>query len=154
MNSPLVNQSDENNIVRRQFLKYALGLSVVATLGGVLIPILGYLRPTTRQGSEHGGRTRIASLAELQASGGLVVPAEGKPVIVTYGQRGDVKAFSAVCTHLGCVVKWVNAGSYIQCPCHDARFNAQTGAVISGPAPTGLAPRDVAIDGDDIYVVM
>jgi len=144
-------QPTDINLSRRGFIKYLLGFSVFATVGGVLTPIIGYLWPPTRRAAEKGGQVRVASLAELQAAGGMVVPAEDQPVVLTYSERASVKAFSAICTHLGCVVQWESAG-YIQCPCHDGRFNAQTGAVISGPPPAPLPPREVAIDGDDIYV--
>jgi cytochrome b6-f complex iron-sulfur subunit len=144
-------QSTDINANRRDFIKYLLGFSVLATLGGVLTPIVGYLWPPTRRAAEKGGQVKVASLAELQAVGGMVVPAEDQPIVLTYSERASVKAFSAVCTHLGCVVEWESAG-FIQCPCHEGRFSAQTGAVISGPPPAPLSPRDVVVDGDDIYV--
>jgi cytochrome b6-f complex iron-sulfur subunit len=145
------NEPTDVNVNRRGFIKYLLGFSVFATLGGVLTPIIGYLWPPTRRATEKGGQVKVASLAELEAVGGMVVPAEDQPVVLTYSERANVKAFSAICTHLGCVVEWESAG-YIQCPCHEGRFNAQTGAVISGPPPSPLTPRDVVVDGDDIYV--
>ena len=138
---------------RRRFVGSLVAFSIVAALGGVLTPILGYLRPPTLQSGEHGSRVRVASLTEIQAVGGLVAPANNKPVVVTATQGTDVHAFSAICTHLGCVVGWKNAGKYIQCPCHDARFNAQTGAVISGPAPSPLSPYEVVVEGDDVFVI-
>jgi cytochrome b6-f complex iron-sulfur subunit len=139
---------------RRGFIKYLLGFSIVATLGGVLTPIIGYLWPPSREASGQGNRKQVASLAELEAAGGLIVPVEDQPIVLTYTQQAGVKAFSAICTHLGCVVQWDSAGGYIQCPCHDGRFNAQTGAVISGPPPAPLPPRDVIVDGDDVLVVV
>jgi cytochrome b6-f complex iron-sulfur subunit len=145
------NQPADVNVNRRGFIKYLLGFSALATLGGVLTPIIGYLWPPSRHAAEKGGQVKVASLAELQAIGGMIVPAEDQPVVLTYSERANVKAFSAICTHLGCVVEWESAG-FIQCPCHDGRFNAQTGAVISGPPPSPLSPRDVVVDGDDIYV--
>ena len=141
------------NVSRRGFIKYLLGFSVVTTLGGVLIPVIGYLWPPSRRATEKGGQVRVGSLAELQAARGMIVPAEDQPVVLTYNERASVKAFSAICTHLGCVVQWDSAG-YIQCPCHDGRFNAQTGAVISGPPPAPLPPREVSTNGDDIYVTL
>ncbi len=151
MTLPPSNESANTDVTRRGFLKYLLGFSIVATLGGVSAPIIGYIWPPTRRAAEKGGHVRVASLAELQAVGGMIVPAGDQPVVLTYSEQASVKAFSAICTHLGCVVQWENAG-YIQCPCHDGRFNAQTGAVISGPPPSPLASREVSIDGDDIYV--
>jgi cytochrome b6-f complex iron-sulfur subunit len=46
-----------------------------------------------------------------------------------------VKALSAVCTHLGCMVE--KSGDGFQCPCHGSRFN-ETGQVLSGAAPRNL----------------
>jgi cytochrome b6-f complex iron-sulfur subunit len=147
--------SQENNDPgRRGFIKFLLGFSVIATLGGVLTPIIGYLWPPSRESSAQGGRVRVASLADLQAAGGLVIPVEGEAIVLTYSDQAGVRAFSAVCPHLGCVCRWEEAGGYIQCPCHDARFNAQTGAVISGPSPAPLPLYDVAVEGDDIYVAL
>ena len=138
---------------RRNFIRSLLGFSVIASLGGVLAPIIGFLFPRSHQSSERGGRVKVASLAEIQAAGGIVVPANNQAVILTASQGTQISAFSAICTHLGCVVKWKSAAGYIECPCHDGRFNAQTGAVISGPAPSPLVPREVIIEGDDVYVI-
>lgn len=138
---------------RRGLMKALLGFSIIATIGGVVTPIIGYLWPQTRQTSGEQARQRVASLAELQAVGGMVAAVGSQPIILTYSQQGGVKAFSAICTHLGCVVKWESAGSFIVCPCHDGRFNAQTGAVISGPPPTPLPERQAVVEGDDIFVI-
>lgn len=139
---------------RRKLVQYLLGFSVFATLGGVLTPIIGYLWPPARKATGQGQQVRVASLIKLQADGGLVVPVEGESVVLTYSQQAGVNAFSAICTHLGCVVQWDKAGGYILCPCHEGRFNAQTGAVISGPPPSPLPPREVVTEDDDIYIVV
>lgn len=150
--SSLNSKSDQISS-RRNFVKGLMGFSIVATLGGVLAPIIGYLLPPSRQTSERGGRVQVASLTELQALGGLVAPANNQPVVLTFNQDSQVSAFSAICPHLGCVVRWKSDGGYIECPCHDGRFNAQTGAVISGPPPAPLPPREVIIEGDEIFVI-
>lgn len=139
---------------RRSLIKGLLGFSIIATLGGVLAPIIGYLWPPARRTGVEGSRVRVASLTELQVAGGLVVPVESRPLVLTVTDDGQVHAFSAICPHLGCVVAWEQAGNYILCPCHDGRFNAQTGAVISGPPPSPLPPVDVFVSGDDVLVTL
>lgn len=139
---------------RRTLIKWLLGFSIFATLGGVLTPIIGYLWPPEQKSIGQGSKVRVASLSELRSAGGLVVPVEDKPVILSVGANGEVNAFSAICTHLGCVCKWEPAGGYILCPCHDGRFNAQTGAVISGPPPNPLIRFNVTVEDDDVYVVL
>jgi len=66
-------------------------------------------------------------------------------------RNGTLTATSAVCTHAGCTVGY--QGGQIVCPCHGAVYNAQTGAVISGPAPAPLAPRKVIERGGEIYAL-
>lgn len=66
------------------------------------------------------------------------------------GKEGLV-AYSAICTHLACVVQSkLNQAGEIPCPCHNSQFNpANNAAVVSGPAPRPLPslPIDVGPDG-------
>ena len=137
---------------RRQFVRYLLGFSVVSTIAGVLTPIAGYLWPSLRRSQSGSGNVLIGSLLDIPSGLGKVVPVDNRPVVVVHGKDGQVRAFGAVCTHLGCVVEWDDARQFILCPCHDARFNQQTGAVISGPAPAPLPVLKVNLEGNDIYV--
>ena len=70
--------------------------------------------------------------------------------MLTSGKGGTVHAFSAACTHQGCTVGSVSGGA-INCPCHGSRFDANTGAVVSGPAPASLAPVSVDVTGGVVY---
>lgn len=78
-------------------------------------------------------------------------PSDGSPDILIRDSSGNLKAFSAVCTHAGCTVGY--EGGIIVCPCHGGEFNAETGEVIAGPPPTGLAPKKVLEVGGQIYAV-
>ncbi len=138
-------------VSRRGFLKLMMGFSVVATLAGVLTPILGYLWPPAQDSAGVGGRVQVGTTRDISPGQGKVVPVNNKPVIVVNTTQG-VKAFSAVCTHLGCIVEWDETRKLILCPCHDGRFNPISGAVISGPPPRPLTPVDVVVDGENIYV--
>jgi Rieske Fe-S protein len=76
----------------------------------------------------------------------------GKPVIVLNSPQG-MKAFSAVCTHLGCIVGYdASQSPDIVSPCHNGHFNAINGTVVSGPPPTPLKAYAVAVDKNQIYV--
>jgi Rieske Fe-S protein len=50
-------------------------------------------------------------------------------------------------------VTYDSGSATIVCPCHDGRFNPLTGAVVSGPPPSGLPTEEVTVEGDDIFVV-
>ena len=82
-----------------------------------------------------------------------MVSAGDQPIVLTFSEGAGVKGFSAICTHLGCVVRWKTDGGYIECPCHDGQFNPQTGAVISGPPPGPLPAVEIVVEGDDVFVV-
>jgi cytochrome b6-f complex iron-sulfur subunit len=146
------NQALSDVMSRRGFLKWALGFSVVATMAGAIVPVIGYLWPPTRRVTSGGGRVLFGSVKDLPVGQAKVLPVNDKPVIVVNSAAGGVKAFSAICTHLGCVVEWNASKQYIVCPCHDGRFNPTTGAVISGPPPAPLPPVRVAVESDQIYV--
>jgi thiosulfate dehydrogenase [quinone] large subunit len=78
-------------------------------------------------------------------------PADGSADILIRDSAGKLKAFSAVCTHAGCTVGF--EGGVIVCPCHGGEYSAETGEVIAGPPPTGLAPKRVVESGGQIYAV-
>ena len=93
------------------------------------------------------GGTELASAASVPV-GGCFVNADAK-VVVTQPTEGDFKAFSAVCTHQGCLVESSSEGE-IPCPCHLSRFSLEDGSPVSGPASAALAPVEITVDGDSI----
>ncbi|WP_097958753.1 MULTISPECIES: Rieske (2Fe-2S) protein [Streptomyces] len=58
-------------------------------------------------------------------------------VIVVCPAKGEYKAFSAQCTHGGCVLDKVE-GTEGHCPCHGSRFDMTTGKPVKGPATVPL----------------
>lgn len=139
-------------IGRRRLLQSLLGFSIVATLGGVLTPIIGYLWPPSRALGTGSGRVQVGTLDDFPAGQGKVVPVNDKPVIVVNTAEGELRAFSAICTHLSCIVEWDQNRQFILCPCHDGRFNPLNGAVISGPPPAPLAQLELTVENDAVYV--
>jgi cytochrome b6-f complex iron-sulfur subunit len=137
---------------RRRLITYLLGFSVVATLGGVLTPIIGYLWPPGRVSGAGSGRVQVGTASDFPSGQGKVVPVNDKPAIVVNTAKGGVKAFSAICTHLGCIVEWDPTRQVILCPCHDGRFNPVTGAVISGPPPGPLPQLALTVEDEAVYV--
>ena len=75
-----------------------------------------------------------------------------KKVVVTQPTAGTFKAFTAVCTHLGCTVSSVAAGT-INCLCHGSIYSILDGSVKGGPALKPLAAIPVTVSGTTITVV-
>jgi cytochrome b6-f complex iron-sulfur subunit len=137
---------------RRSAIRWLLGFSLVSTLGGVLTPVVGYLWPPARARSSEGGRTLVGTVSDFPLNSGTVVSVNDEPVIVVNTEAGGIKAYSAICTHLSCVVYWHEVRQVIQCPCHDGRFNPLSGAVISGPPPRPLPFYEFDIVEGQVYV--
>jgi thiosulfate dehydrogenase [quinone] large subunit len=91
--------------------------------------------------------TRIGPAADVPVGGAasFTDPAQQVPALVVQVKRGQFRAFSAVCPHAGCTVQFDGTNDVFACPCHGSVFNATTGAVLQGPAPTGLSPIPVAL---------
>ena len=99
------------------------------------------------------GAVKLGAASQLSPGQAATYPDPGdrNPDIVIREPNGSLVAHSAVCTHAGCTVGY--QGGQIVCPCHGAVYNAQTGAVISGPAPAPLAPRKVIEHAGEIYAL-
>jgi len=101
------------------------------------------------QGSGAAMGTLLGQETDIPVGGGKVFTAQ--KVVVTQPAKGEFKAFSAVCTHVGCVCNVVANGT-INCPCHGSEFKITNGAVVTGPAPTPLPARTIAVSDGKIYL--
>ncbi|MEU7430281.1 Rieske (2Fe-2S) protein [Streptomyces sioyaensis] len=97
--------------------------------------------------SGSGGGSTLAKTSEIPKGGGKIFKAE--KVVVTQPQDGEIKAFSAICTHAGCVVGEVSGGT-INCMCHGSKFDINDGSVKKGPATKALAPAKVDVKGGSV----
>ncbi|MFL5335582.1 MAG: TQO small subunit DoxD [Geminicoccaceae bacterium] len=99
------------------------------------------------------GAVRLGPSQRLPRGSGATYrdPRDGSADIVIRESDGQLRAFSAVCTHAGCTVEY--EGNQIVCPCHGGTYDPRTGGVTSGPPPQGLAQRRVVESGGQIYAV-
>ncbi|WP_327681654.1 Rieske (2Fe-2S) protein [Kitasatospora sp. NBC_00458] len=91
----------------------------------------------------------VGPASAVPVGGGTVY--REKKIVVTQPAEGQYKAFSAKCTHAGCIVDQVK-NQKIQCPCHGSLFGITDGAVLDGPAPTPLPEYTVAVEGGNLKV--
>jgi cytochrome b6-f complex iron-sulfur subunit len=93
----------------------------------------------------------VASADEILKGAGKEVVLGNKPVWVIQDKRGNYKALSAICTHLGCIVEWQQDKQIFFCPCHAGVFD-DNGRVISGPPPRPLPEYGLKIKDGRVYL--
>lgn len=132
-------------ISRRDFIQFG-----VAALGAAWAGtwIQSRLFPAST-GSAEAQPVRFP-LADLPVGSAKAVNYGGVPVMVLRTPE-SLRAFSLVCTHLGCIVQWQAADGEFYCACHDGTFD-QFGEVISGPPQLPLEQISVKIDGQEVIV--
>ncbi|MFG2122434.1 Rieske (2Fe-2S) protein [Streptomyces sp. NPDC048710] len=95
---------------------------------------------------DSGQLTRTGDIPE---GGGMIF--KDQKIVVTQPTKGDFKAFSAICTHMGCTVNQVADGT-IDCPCHGSKYHIADGSVAHGPATRPLPPKTIKVDGNSIHL--
>lgn len=81
----------------------------------------------------------VKSVREIAKDSGAILRSGLKKLAVYRDEEGKLHKFSAVCTHLDCVVRWNPIEKTWDCPCHGSRFN-KLGEVVNGPANKPLTP--------------
>jgi Rieske Fe-S protein len=81
----------------------------------------------------------VESIAEIKRGSGAIIRRGLSKVAVYRDVHGKIVERSAICTHLGCVVRWNDGEKTWDCPCHGSRFDPE-GKVLNGPAISDLKP--------------
>ncbi len=98
-----------------------------------------------------GTKIALASAIPVGKAVAFTDGAQGVPAYCVHKSAGEFVAFSAVCTHAGCTVAFSDSAKQFLCPCHGSIFNALTGAVVQGPAPSPLPSISVKETNGTIY---
>lgn len=130
---------------RRQFIQVGLA-AVGAAWAGVFVQS----RLFPAQSATAEVKPVRFPLSELPTGSAKLIAYAGNPAVVLRTPE-SLKAFSLICTHLGCTVEWQGSEKIFYCPCHDGRFD-QFGEVISGPPPLPLEAYPVKIEDDTVVV--
>jgi Rieske Fe-S protein len=104
-------------------------------------------KTTASGGGSAVGGTLLADVSAIPLGEGKIFTAE--KVVVTQPSQGVYKAFSAVCTHAGCILDKVADGK-IYCPCHGSVFTVTTGAPVAGPATIPLPAKTITVTDGQI----
>jgi Rieske Fe-S protein len=135
---------------RRRFVNLFLGGSLLGTLGSLLYPVVRYLIPP-HQAEAIAKKIAAAKVGELAPNSAKLLKFGSSPALLINTAEGQLRALSAVCTHLTCTVRYESDTNTIYCPCHNGRFDV-AGNVISGPPPRPLETYEIEVVGNDIFI--
>ena len=136
---------------RRGFVNWFLGLSGVAFFLSAIYPLARYLVPPKAGESAAATVTLGIKPGEVRPNTGQVFKFGNRPAILVRTPAGELRAFSAVCTHLNCTVQYRADLSHIWCACHNGHFDLN-GQNIAGPPPRPLEAFVVNVRGAQIVV--
>jgi cytochrome b6-f complex iron-sulfur subunit len=141
---------DGEPVSRRRFLDVLIGGSFAMTALTFLGGVLSYMWPARKAGAGGNEPVEVGPETDLPVGQGKVVQYRESSALVIHTKEGLI-AFSAVCTHLGCIVKWNASKQEIECPCHGAVFDTK-GNVVAGPPPKPLPSLKVGVRSGKIYL--
>ena len=135
---------------RRGFLTFLMACSAALFLATV--PFI--LRFIGRR-EEHFPKVTLGRVTDIPPgeSHPFVYPGKNNPALLVHLPNGEWRAYEGTCTHLSCVVYWDEASERLICPCHNAAFAVESGAVLMGPPRQPLPRIELSIEGDTIYAM-
>ena len=136
---------------RRKFLDWFLTTTAGAFLVSVTYPLSRYLIPPEVEESTASTVTLSIKPNDVKANSGQIFRFGSQPAILVKDTNGELKAFSAVCTHLACIVQYRSDISHIWCACHNGHFDLN-GRNVEGPPPKPLEQFVVNVRADQIVV--
>jgi len=135
---------------RRHFINILLGGGLLGWLASVVYPVVKFLIPP-KVTEPTVQSVKAGPPSDLAPNSGRIVKFGRQPVILIRTDEGDLRAFSAVCTHLSCIVQYRPDLKQIWCACHNGHYDLR-GRNVSGPPPRPLAPFGVHVVNDEIVV--
>ena len=140
----------KRRLSRRNFLSEALAGWLFITCIPAVYSVVRYIIPP-------GIRDKVfevinaGKFTDIPFNSARIVRFNKKAIILVRTEQEQVKAFSAVCTHLGCIVEFKPDEKIFKCNCHGSQFDI-TGKNIAGPAPSPLKPFRVELKDDNIFL--
>lgn len=147
-----VGWEDDHYVTRRDLAKFLTLGSGLLLGANVAVALCAGERPARSFSPK-----RIASASALAPGQSLLFryPTDEDPCILVHTKRGDLVAFSQVCTHLSCAVVYRAEDDHLFCPCHNGLFECSGGSAgavpIAGPPERPLPRVVIERRGDDVY---
>ena len=136
---------------RRKFLDWLLGTSAAGLFLAVAYPVIRYVVPPASGESAASSVTLDFGPGEVAPNTGRIFKFGSSAGLLVKTSSGELRAFSATCTHLSCIVQYRPDLAEIWCACHNGHFDLN-GTNVAGPPPSPLERYDVNVRGDKIVV--
>jgi cytochrome b6-f complex iron-sulfur subunit len=135
---------------RRHLLNTLLSSGIAATAASIIYPILRFIIPP------EAAESAVMSVSagrpdDVPPNTGIIFKFGAEPGLLIRTTEGELKAFSARCTHLNCTVQYDPAQKLIVCACHNGQFDLN-GKNVAGPPPKPLPALNVNVRGDEVIV--
>ena len=149
---------------RRSFLAALLGAGSAGVGALLAIPVIRFvlhpiLASTTEKSWSDVGKEEefqaitspVKKLVQFEQRDGWRRTVLEKPVYVIKDANGRIMVLSAICTHLGCAVPWIDDQNKFICPCHKGMFDS-TGKLIGGPPPRNMDSLPMKVEDGVVKV--
>ena len=138
---------------RRDFLSRLIAGWVAISILPTIYGIIQYLIPPIiyEKISQHIAKINLSEIP-LITNGVKILKFNKKAVFLFQIEKNQVRAISAICTHLGCVVQYQPEQKQFKCNCHGSTFDL-TGKNTGGPAPTPLQLYRAELTADNDIIV-
>jgi len=141
----------EPKLERRGFIKVLNRVLALTGAAALLGPIVAYFWPGKLE-EVPSEPVPVGDEAGIEVGGSRTIRFGRYPAIVINNPESGFVAYSAVCTHFACLVKWNPESGMLECPCHEGFFDPRDGSVISGPPPAPLEPIRVFSQDGTLFI--
>ncbi len=133
-------EAQDAPLTRRVFFKSGVGIVSACYAGAIGYPVYRYLATPAQRAAELAKVTEVTIEAKnIPPVGAAYMFHFGvRPTLLIHIDDATLVCFDAVCTHLGCTVKFEPDQQRIHCACHGGTYDMRTGKNIAGPPPKPL----------------
>ncbi|MBS1705826.1 MAG: Rieske (2Fe-2S) protein [Armatimonadetes bacterium] len=150
---PTEPQVDEE-MSRRGFVRVAVTGVTLAYVAAIGYPIYRYLNSSVEKSAAMAAVKDVTldKANDIPKGTALMFKFGIRPAMLIHHEDDSWVALDAVCTHMGCTVKFDAAKGNIHCACHGGTYDAKTGQNIGGPPPRPLTVYKVAVNPTSVTV--
>jgi cytochrome b6-f complex iron-sulfur subunit len=144
----------QESVARRTLVGAGIGLFGAGYTAAIGYPVYRYLNTPVERAAGLAAVTQVTfGSADIPAPGSAKMFMFGtRPAMLIHHEDGSWTALDAVCTHLGCTVKYEPEKKRIFCACHGGVYDPATGDAVAGPPPKGLTRFQVEVKDDEVIV--